>query len=276
MSPETNLIDAIIRTLRPLQFRGKKRLLNRLVPTSGTRSATIHGFSTSLDLSDLIQREMYLGVYERRETQWVKQMLRPGMTFIDVGANVGYFTYLAARIVGPTGRVIAFEPSAVVFARLRDAIEQAQARYVQVENLGLDAIAGNATLYIPPPSVGNHSPTLVPTPGWEPVTVELETLDGYCKHANVDRVDLLKMDVEGCERDVLEGATALLKGQRVDAILLEFNDYWLRQRGTTPDDLAALLQSHGFRDVDAAKGFAKGGIDTRLFRRAIGDGRYWI
>ncbi len=53
MSPETNLIDAIIRTLRPLQFRGKKRLLNRLVPTSGTRSATIHGFSTSLDFSDL-------------------------------------------------------------------------------------------------------------------------------------------------------------------------------------------------------------------------------
>ncbi len=263
------MIDAIIRTLRPLQFRGKKRLLDRLVPTSGTRNATIHGFSTSLDLSDLIQREMYLGVYERRETRWVRQTLRPGMTFIDVGANVGYFTFLAAQIVGPTGRVIAFEPSAAVFERLRDAVHVADVQHVRVENVGLDASPGTATLYIPPASVGNHSPTLVPTPGWDPVTIELMTLDDYSSDRDVARIDLLKMDVEGCERDVLDGATTLLEAQRIDAVLLEFNDYWLRERGSTPNDLAALLEAHGFRDAEAAKGFAKGGIDTRLFRHRV-------
>ncbi len=165
--------------------------------------------------------------------------------------------------------MIAFEPSAAVFERLRDAVELADDRHVQVENVALDAKAGTATLYIPPASMGNHSPPLVPTPGWDPVTVELLTLDDYCNDTNVDRVDLLKMDVEGCERDVLEGATALLEAQRIDAILLEFNDYWLRERGTTPGDLAGFLEAHGFRDAEAAKGFAKGGIDTRLFRRLV-------
>jgi hypothetical protein len=107
-------------TLRAINFRGKGRLLNLLCPKSGVKRAQIFGNSMELDLADLIQRQIYQGTFEPRETASVKRYLRPGMTFVDVGANVGYYTALAANLVaGRGGRVVAFEPSPYAFARLK-------------------------------------------------------------------------------------------------------------------------------------------------------------
>jgi predicted methyltransferase len=71
-----------------------------------------------LDLKDLIQRDIYWGTFEPNETRLVQEYLRPSMTFLDVGANLGYYTALAASLVGRRGRVIAFEPSPYAFEKL--------------------------------------------------------------------------------------------------------------------------------------------------------------
>ena len=104
--------------MRLARFRGKARLLNRLTEGAGIRSARIFGGRFELDLSEFIQRQVYLGTFEPRETSLVKGYLRPGMTFVDVRANIGYYTALAASLVGAEGRVVAFEPSAYAFEKL--------------------------------------------------------------------------------------------------------------------------------------------------------------
>ena len=84
-------MDWLIRALWNLRWRGKVRLLAPLVPQAGSREAWVFGTRINLDLSDYVQRMMYLGCFEREETGRVLRHLRPGMTFVDVGANAGYF-----------------------------------------------------------------------------------------------------------------------------------------------------------------------------------------
>jgi hypothetical protein len=89
--------EAIVNVGRGFHFRGKGRLLDKIVPPSGIRVCKVFGSTFTLDLSDVVQRQIYLGTFEPKETAIIRSRLRPGMTFLDVGANVGYYTALAAR-----------------------------------------------------------------------------------------------------------------------------------------------------------------------------------
>ena len=80
------------------------------------RSARVFGLQFELDLADWIQRSIYFGTYEPLETRLVAAFLKPGMTVVDIGANIGYYTALAASKVGPEGRIYAIEPDARAFA----------------------------------------------------------------------------------------------------------------------------------------------------------------
>src|SRR5579863_7726287 len=114
--------DLLTRILRPLDVPGKARLLHQVVPRTGERQAKIFGCKMMLDLSDHGQRWIYFGNFERQETSWVKEWLRPGMAVVDVGANVGYYTLLAAACVGPRGKVFAVEPSPYAYSLLRGVV----------------------------------------------------------------------------------------------------------------------------------------------------------
>jgi tRNA G37 N-methylase Trm5 len=137
--------ELVVAALRSVRFRGKARLLGPLAPRSGRHTARVFGYRMTLDLSDHIERMIYLGAFEREETGLVLRRLRPGMTFLDVGANVGYFTFLAARRVGPLGRVIAVEPSPHAFARL-DETARVNGLTVERHAIGLSDRDGQCTL----------------------------------------------------------------------------------------------------------------------------------
>jgi FkbM family methyltransferase len=251
-------MNLLFRALRPINFRGKYRLLDRLLPRSGTRTANLFGVRVRCDLSDLIQRQMYLGCYEPQETRTVRHLLRPGMTFVDAGANAGHFTLLAASLVGPYGRVLAFEPDPTLAEQLA-AIAPPNTR-VFAHALGRDF--ATKTLSIPPASFGNRDPVLVELPGHEHIRVKVAPLD-----ATFDgKVDLLKLDVEGHEAEVIAGAARLLAAGRIRAVLCEFNDHWLRTRGTTPDCLWDTLLDHGLAPDRPRPRFAER-IITVLFTR---------
>ena len=88
------------------------RLLSKFV----TRApGSLYGTRFEFDLREVIQQHMFLGAYEAAQTSWARSLLRPGDTVVDVGANFGYYTALAASIVGSRGRVYAFEPSPVAY-----------------------------------------------------------------------------------------------------------------------------------------------------------------
>jgi FkbM family methyltransferase len=200
----------------------------------------------TLDISEHIQRMIYLGAYERWETRTVRRHLRPGMTVIDVGANVGYFTLLAARQVGSWGRVIAVEPSAPAADRLATTVRENGLGQVHLLRCGLGRASGRGVLS--EPSLQNHTPSMVGSHGRSGVIVSLRTLDEVADSYSVGQVDLLKVDVEGYEPEVFAGASRLLAERRIRAILCEFNEPWLVQAGTTGEAVYRSLLAYGLVD----------------------------
>ena len=210
-----------------------------------------------LDLSDRIQKQIYAGTFEPHETACFRQYLRPGMHVVDAGANVGYFTALATSLVAPTGRVVAVEPSPYAFARLADMVLRNSMSTVTTAQVGLGSESGRVTLYVPPDENHNHSPSMVANPQGRPVQVVIRTLDECAEEWNLGRIDLMKLDIEGYELEALRGARRLLEQRRIRAVMCEFNDYWLREAGTTPDELFGFLASAGFRCASGRPTFAR-------------------
>lgn len=246
-------------------FRGKYRLLSCFFPDSGLRAMTVYGSRMELDLGDLIQRHIFLGTYSPEETAFVRSTVREGMTVIDAGANVGYFTILAASLVGPRGAVLSFEPNPYCFRRLQHTLCTNGLAQVSASQVGLSDLYGHLPLYESPPSSGNHNSTMVAEPRWEPTTVPVTTLDRLLWSLQIDKVDLLKLDVEGHETRILRGTAQALARGKISAIIAEFNDYWLRASGSTCMELYDLIRASGFRENKKFKPFAEGCIENRFF-----------
>jgi FkbM family methyltransferase len=249
----------IIEASREMQFRGKARLLNLIGPRSGVNVTSVFGSTFDLDLSDFIQRQIYFGTFEPHETRVVRNYLKPGMIFVDVGANVGYFTALAASIVGKAGRVISFEPSPYAFNRLRAMVEKSGLSQVSLVPAGLGDAPGELNIYL---GIGsdNHSPTMIAHEGTTATVVAVKKLDDALGELGCDRIDFMKIDVEGFEPRVLAGATQLLREGRIRSILCEFNEHWLAQAGSSPAELRDLICNAGLVESDT------GGRENRYFR----------
>jgi len=246
------LIDAIITALRPLQFKGKGRLAELLVPRSKHRSALLFGSQFCLDTSDYLQRQMYAGSFERLETRIVRNALRPGMTFVDVGANVGYYTALAAHLVGPSGAVFAFEPSDYAHARLTKMVETSGLESVRIIKCGLADVAGERFLYgaVDEEPCELHTATMVPCDNPQRALVRIETLDNVAEQLNIMHIDLMKIDVDGLEPLVLKGAANLIARGRISNILMECVENGFTRWVPARSEIIDYLKASGFRRVD--------------------------
>ncbi len=242
------LIDAVIAALRPLQFRGKGRLAELVVPRSNSRRALLFGSQFFLDTSDYLQRQMYAGAFERLETRLVRRVLRPGMTFVDVGANVGYYTALAAQLVGPKGSVYAFEPSDYAYPRLTGMIEKSGLTCVRPIKCGLADVAGERFLYgaVKEGSSGLRTATMVPSDDPQRALVPIETLDRMAEQFGIRQIDMMKIDVDGLEPLVLKGAVGLIASGRISNILMECAEYWFNRMNTSTNEIVDHLKASGF------------------------------
>jgi FkbM family methyltransferase len=263
-----SLIDPIVSALRPFHIRGKGRLFSKFVRNEGTRRANVFGCQIDLDLGDLIQRMIYLGTYEQQETRLLHKYLKPGMTVVDVGANVGYYTLLSASKVGLHGRVYSFEPSPYAAQRLENTVQEDRLGNVRVFPTGLGERRGEELLFAP--LAGNHSPSMFGVVGAEARSVAITTLDAIMEELQVDAIHLLKIDVEGYEGRVLAGAAKLLSQGRIRAILCEFNDYWLHRAGTDGASLYQQLVDSGFVDACGPPPVFANQVLTRLMLHRSG------
>jgi FkbM family methyltransferase len=257
------VIKILADAIRPYTFRGKARLLHSLCSKEGEREAEVFGHRIRLDLGDYIQRSIYLGTFEPYESAQVRKYLKPGMTFVDVGANVGYYTLLAASLVGRGGRVLAFEPSPYAFDRLIKTIERNGLAQVEAFQSGLGDAAGELQLFMPR-EPGNHTPSMVPNGEGRPLNVAVYRLDDWLAEHEVTRVDLMKIDVEGFEPNVVRGAAEFIERGKVRAILCEFNKYWLEENGCSSPELYELLTGLGFISAQGRPDFELG-VQNVLF-----------
>jgi FkbM family methyltransferase len=182
--------------------------------------------------------------HEEPETVLLRQVLQPGMTVVDVGANIGYFTILASRLVGPSGRVVAFEPAPAALALLRRNLEENGCSNVRLVPRAVGARGGDATLFTTSDNLGVSSLLSANVPGSAVMgaTVAMTTLDADLEG---ERVDLVKIDVQGAESAVIAGGGAVLARPGV-RLLLELWPPGLAGAGTPAAELLADLEARGF------------------------------
>lgn len=217
-------------------------------PKHGVRQSRIGPLCFEFDLdADPIVRQMYTRSYEIDVVSVLRSVLRPGDTFVDVGANIGYLSCIAAGQVGRTGRVISFEPEPGNFARLQRSRALNPGEAWEAHRMAVGSEEGTARLLCARHNIGWR--TIVPDGIGsedlrEVVEVPLKSLDEITAQLQVDRIRLLKVDTEGYEGPVLQGAQRLLEEGRIDHLIVEINRSQWERLGldfeTAMNDLARL------------------------------------
>ena len=196
-----------------------------------------------------LDHELMYNGFEETEMRFVQRLLRPGMTVLDIGAHHGLYTLLTAKRVGRGGRVIAFEPSPREFRRLAKHVRVNRCKNVQVEACAVGDQSGEAELFMVDGfrDWGNSlRPPAVPEPT-RMVRVPMRKLDDVLAEQGVEQVDFIKLDAEGGELAVLQGAKRLLQTAPRPAILAEVEDMRTRPWGYPAREIMQLLARWNYR-----------------------------
>lgn len=183
-----------------------------------------------------------LGVFEVSKMAAVKRYLTKGQTFVDVGGNKGDFALLAASLTGQTGKVLCFEPEPRNCHWIRRSTELNSYENVDLHELALSDSEGTAQLHLGRQS-GSHT-LLAGIRGRDvgTVTVRTATLDSILDTLSVSQVDVMKVDVEGAELSVLEGARRTLMTNPHIVLLIDIHPFL----GVKPERLCSLITEMGF------------------------------
>lgn len=213
----------------------------------------------ALDLESGMQRDMYSQLdkgefYESATSKFFLSVLKPGDTFIDIGAHVGYFSMLAAAIVGEEGEVIAFEPSPDNYRQLVEHVALNGFTNVLPLHLAVGDTEQVATLHLNADNDGGHALWDVRThqanhksramPRMHPTYVT--RLDRVLRGRPMLSVKAVKLDIEGSEVRALRGAVETLAKHQVPFVVAEVNRSGLEQLGASEWELRALMTGHGY------------------------------
>lgn len=245
-----NTFDALLKLYSRVAPTGRggyrlARLARRFHPREAWRSAftTPDHLQLELDLATYPDCCMAYGLYELETARLIKRLLRPGDHFVDGGANIGYFTLLAAQRVGPHGRVDAFEPQPENRARLEANLRvNALSDGVRLHAQALADRAGEAALHILQGPQHNHGEaSLFAAPGAATMAIATARLDEVLAGLSPR---LIKLDIEGAEPLAIAGMAGLLQGTRPPMVLMEHNAAAAARAGFAPTEaLDRLLKA---------------------------------
>lgn len=198
---------------------------------------------------------------ERAEQKFYIDYLNEGMTVFDVGANVGEVTLLLSRFVGEKGRVHAFEASSAVFGRLSQICELSGRSNITINNMAVADKDGVLKLHVYDREYSGWNSLAdrplanygidVKSTGTE--DVRATTIDSYCREHGIDRIDLLKVDVEGAEYQVMLGAKEMFRQRKIGCCVFEFGQTTF-DMGNTPEQLRDFLKSMNYRISNVVAG----------------------
>lgn len=213
--------------------------LNRLLPGNPIpvtiRSGPAQGLRIAVD--PLREKYYWTGTYEPHVQDALVRLLRPGMTFWDVGAHAGFFTFLAARLVGPDGSVLAVEPLAENRHRLQRGVELNAFSNIAVESFAVGGSVGTQQFHAHASTSMGSIVADADSP--EAPSVRVRTLDDLGRSGSPD---LVKIDVERAEIDVLTGGLELLaKGSKMIVELSGAREQQALERLLPPSRTAAFL-----------------------------------
>ncbi|MDO8558266.1 MAG: FkbM family methyltransferase [bacterium] len=229
------------------------RLMGRDIPIQAFNH-TIYVDGKDLCLAPALMED---GVWEPRLTSFMRNVLRPGMTVVDIGANIGYFSILAAAEIGKGGKVFAFEPGRRNIELMKKNIEVNDFRNIVVVCAAVTAASGQTTLYTSETDYGDHRSYPVAqersyvrgVPVGEKLRgeelVDAIALDDYFKEF-IGTVNFIKMDIEGAEYYALQGMKNLLRQSVNVVVMTEFWPGGMEVARTSPQMFLDEVRSLGF------------------------------
>lgn len=227
------------------KFYPVKIILKKIESNFKSNFAIVQGNKMFLDPGDSLDLSIR-GVYGELDTKIVKNEIKSGDVVIDVGANIGYYTLIFANLVGKTGKVIAFEPETKNFELLKKNIAINKLTNVVLEQKAVSNKTGKVKLFLANSGIVGHH--INPKEGTENfIEIDSISLDDYLqKNDFTTKIDFLKIDVEGAELKVLEGAKTILQNQNLK-IFTEFNREAIRKLGMDPKYFLSLLTNYDFK-----------------------------
>lgn len=189
----------------------------------------------------------YFGVSEPELFRVYDEFLKPKMTIVDAGANIGLHSLFFSKRVGEEGKIYAFEPGKKIFKRLTENIRNNQVTNIEGLCLALGANQGSAEVVENEEDTSRTFLRSSFSNGAEMPTVTVETLDAFAKVRRLERIDFLKIDVEGFESEILAGALNLLARQAIKIIQIELDECSLERAGSEKSAVVSLLINKGYR-----------------------------
>ncbi len=253
-SPLIRTLGQITRRFHP---KGTDRLM-RLVHPPGNRHpvktivAYDDGLKMHIDTHSFCEWYIFFyGAFRPRISALLNRLLQPGHVAFDIGANIGMHSVIMANRVGPTGRVISFEPDPHPYARLRANLSLNGLDFVETHQAALSSKAGTTTFYLHDDTIGNYANASLHAENvgntTRAVEVKLYVLDAFVAANPPPRMDVIKLLAQGEEWNILQGARQTIAKYRPKIFFLYEPEYWHRQ---------------GRNLMDAVKFFAEFGYTT--------------
>ena len=211
-------------------------------------TTTIFGMQIAGDAKEIIQQYVYyFGVWEPHITSWISSSLRPGDGFIDVGANIGYYSLLASKLVGEHGRVVAIEASPKTFSHLETNLALNKTVNVRAVNFAASDIKRRLKVF----RGHEHNTGLTTVLDCEGFELECEVaaapLYEIVGVSEMKRTRVVKIDVEGAELSVVAGMGPIITNGRPDLeVVIEVNPVALARQGTSPERLVQPFLDAGY------------------------------
>jgi len=230
----------------PLVSRVNWFLYQHLKP-KGYTLVEVQGNKMYVDTGDtgLVPSLLMGDPFEKCEVNLFKKLVSTGKVVIDIGAHIGYYTLIAANLVGDKGKVFAFEPAPENFALLVKNIEVNGYKNVIPVQKAVSNKTGTTNLFLFEQNKGQHK--IFETSGyWKSIVVKSITLDDYFSEQQ-DSIDVIKMDIEGAEMLALLGMDKIIKRAPGLKIFTEFRPTELRACGSSPQEFLSKFTEYGFK-----------------------------
>lgn len=208
----------------------------------GIRLTQVNGFKMYVACCDwaVAPTLIFTHTWEPAETKIFRQYIKEGMTVIDVGAYIGYFSLLASQLVGRKGKVCAFEPSYECLRLLQKNIQINNCNNIQVFEEAVTDGTGHMAFYLSPYNLSGSSITKS-FQNWQRIEVPTITLD---EAIGDKKVDFIKMDIEGGEAKALSGMAGIIKNNPNLGMITEVFPMKLIEAGSSLEEYIGFLQEH--------------------------------
>jgi FkbM family methyltransferase len=184
-------------------------------------------------------------IYGESDTEFVKKIIKKNDIILDIGANIGYYTLIFAKLVGDLGKVFSFEPESENFKILKKNVEINGYNNVILEQKIVSNTNGKSTLYVSE-KAGSHR-IYKPDNYVESLEIECISMDNYIEKNNIKKINFIKIDVEGAELNVLQGIQKILDSNENIILFTEFSPNQIKSCGLEPTDMINFLINNKFK-----------------------------